>query len=67
MPTRRFGLDPQTPPRLSEATKARYDATTDDEIEYGDIPDMGAVDWRVLDVRQPRAKPTVTMRLEDDA
>lgn len=66
MPTKTFTLDPSNPPKLSAEAKARFDATEDQAIDYSDIPDMGDVDWSALDVRRPAAKPTVTMRLEDD-
>ena len=66
MATKTFILDQNNPPKLSAEAKARFDATEDHEIDYTDIPDMGDVDWLALDVSRPRAKPTVTMRLEDD-
>lgn len=66
MPTKTFTLDPKNPPKLSDEVKAWFDAAEDQEIDYSDIPDMGDVDWAALDVSRPRAKPTVTMRLEDD-
>lgn len=61
MPTKTYRLDPNTPPKLTEEAKARYDTTKDEDIDYSDIPDMGDVDWQ-----RPAPKPTVTMRLDED-
>jgi len=34
-----FTLDPANPPRWTEEEKRRFDAMTDDDIDYSDIPD----------------------------
>ena len=62
--TRRMKLDPDRPPRLSEGAKQHYDATPDEAIDYSRTPDLSGMDWAALKVETPRAKPTVTMRLD---
>lgn len=54
------------PPKLTDEAKARYDGIQDEDIDYSETPDLGDVDWTALKVDMPRAKPTVTMRLEED-
>jgi uncharacterized protein (DUF4415 family) len=66
MTTVRRTLDPKKPPKLSDEAKARYDAMPDEAIDYSETPDLDDVDWKALKVDMPRAKPTVTMRLEED-
>lgn len=61
MTTKTFKLDPKKPPKLSDKAKQSYDVTSDAEIDYSDIPDMGDVNWE-----RPPPKPTVTMRLDLD-
>ncbi|WP_299682816.1 BrnA antitoxin family protein [uncultured Roseobacter sp.] len=61
MSRKTYTLDPKATPRLSDTAKAAYDATTDEDIDYNDIPDMSDVDWD-----RSAAKPTVTMRLDED-
>lgn len=66
MPIVKTTLDPNNPPKLSDAAKASYDAMTDDDIDYTAAPDMGDVDWTTLKIAPPIPKGTVTMRLEED-
>jgi len=41
-----FILDPRNPPRLTKRAKARHDAMSDEDLYYGDAPDMGNVEWK---------------------
>lgn len=66
MATKKFRIDRDNPPRLSEQAKAYHADTSDEQIDYGDIPDHGDTDWSTLRVEQPAAKPTVAMRLPAD-
>jgi len=61
-----MSLDPRNPPKLSEEAKRYYDSTPDDQIDYGDIPDLGDTDWTALQVERPAPKPTVAMRLPEE-
>jgi hypothetical protein len=44
--TVRFILDPASPPKMSEATKARLAALRDEDIDLSDIPATTAQDWQ---------------------
>ena len=61
MPTVKRTLDATKPPKLTDDAKARFDALSDDDIDYTDAPDMGDVEWS-----RPSPKPTVTMRLDEE-
>ncbi len=56
-----FRLDTGSRPKLDDESKARFDATAEDDIDYDEIPDLGDADWA-----RPTPKPTVTMRLDED-
>lgn len=64
MPTKRHKLDPNKPPRLSAAEKARYDETADTEIDHSDIPALTEEDWARMEIATPTQKPSVTMRVD---
>jgi uncharacterized protein (DUF4415 family) len=66
MGTVRRRLEQGAPRKLSAEAKARHDAMRDEEIDHSETPDLGDVDWAALQVDMPRAKPTVTMRLDED-
>lgn len=63
----RTTIDLSKPAKLSQEAKDRYDAIREEDIDYSDIPDMGDLDWSLIqvDLPLPAAKPTVTIRLDD--
>ena len=65
MKIRKFSVDPDNLPRISEEAKRRLDAIRDEDIDFSDIPDYGNVDWSTLKPKKPASKPTVTMRLDE--
>ncbi len=40
MPKVKYTLDPKNPPKLSAEEKKRYDAMSDGDIDYSDIPEL---------------------------
>lgn len=43
MPTKRYQIDLDNPPKMSKENLARFDAVSDENIDYSDIPDMGDI------------------------
>ena len=66
MTTVRYTLDPNNPPRMTEAEKARFDALRDEDIDYSDIPELDAEFWANAEIRHPSQKPSVTMRVDEE-
>jgi len=65
MTTVKYTLDPNNPPKLTKAEKARYDALKDEDIDYSDAPELDAEFWSRAEVRAPnKPKEVVTMRLD---
>ncbi len=61
----KFSLDPENPPSLSEETRKRLDAMSDEDIDLSDIPDNSDKEWKRVIPRQAVPKPTVTMRVDE--
>jgi len=61
-------LDSKNPPRLTRKEKDRYDAMTDADIDYSDIPELGDEFFRNAKLASEfkKSKSRVTMRLDDD-
>lgn len=66
MPKVRFTLDPDDPPKLSDAAAQRWDSLADEDIDYSDAPELDLAFWREVEPRPHTAKPTVTMRVDAD-
>ncbi len=52
MPTVKYTLDVNNPPKFTEEEKALLDAMTDEDIDYGDIPDLSDELWQ----QEPQAE-----------
>lgn len=66
MTTVRHTLDPKNPARMSHEEKKRFDALSDDNIDYSDIPELDADFWANAEIEQPAHKPQVTMRVDTE-
>lgn len=66
MTTVKHTLDPNKPPRMTKADRARFDAIKDDDIDFSDIPELDADFWATADIKTPSQKPVVTMRVDED-
>ncbi len=64
MPTVKFTLEPNNPPKMSTAEKARLDAIRDEDIDYSDLPELDAEFWADARIEKPAQKPSVTMRMD---
>ena len=65
MPKVRSRLDPYNPPTLSDESAARWDATTDAEIDYSDAPPLDPAFWREVEPHSAAPKPTVIQFLSN--
>jgi len=66
MTTVKHTIDPKNPPKASKADLARLDAIKDDEIDYGDIPELDAEFWASAEIKTPNQKAAVTMRVDEE-
>ena len=66
MATVKHTIDPKNPPKGSKADLARLDAIKDDEIDYGDIPELDAEFWVSAEIKTANQKAAVTMRVDEE-
>lgn len=66
MATFKHTLDPKSPPKMSTADRARFDAIRDEDIDYSDIPELDAEFWANAQIKTPAQKPVVTMRVDEE-
>ena len=68
MPVIKHALDPNNPPKMSKAERARFDAIRDEDIDCSDIPELDEAFFKKARVIMPdgTTKKTVTMRLDQD-
>ncbi len=66
MPTVKHTLDPNNPPKMSKAERARFDAIRDEDIDYSDIPELDADFWANATIEKPNQKSSVTMRVDEE-
>lgn len=66
MTTVKHQLDPKNPPRMTKAERARFDAIREDDIDFGDIPELDAAFWATAKIKTPAQKPVVTMRVDEE-
>ena len=64
MTTVKHTLDTKNPPRMNKDERARFDAISDDDIDYSDSPELDAAFWATAKVETPSQKSSVTMRLD---
>ena len=66
MSTVKHTLDPNNPPRMSKAERARFSAIRDEDIDYSDIPELDAGVWANATSEKPNRKSSVTMRMDEE-
>lgn len=66
MTTVKHTPDPNNLPRMTEAEKVRFDALSDKDIDYSDIPELDAAFWANAEIKHPSQKPSVTMRVDEE-
>ena len=68
MNTVKHTLDPKNLPEMSEDATARLDVLKDDDIDYGDIPELDDDFFKqaALASEFKKSKTRVTMRLDSD-
>jgi len=59
-------LDPNDPPKMRQAERARFDAIRNKDIDYSDIPELDAAFWANAKIEKPARKPSVTMRMDKE-
>ena len=66
----KFTLDPANPPTMTPEQMARWEAMTDDDIDYSDIPDQSEVpleQWKTpRELVSGENKSQLTLRLDAD-
>ena len=66
MTTVKHTLDPNNPPKMSKAERARFDAIRDEDIDYSDIPELDADFWATAKIEKHSQKLSVTMRVDEE-
>lgn len=66
MATVKHTLNPKSPPKMSGADRARFEAIRDEDIDYSDIPELDAEFWAKAQIKTPTQKPVVTMRVDEE-
>jgi uncharacterized protein (DUF4415 family) len=64
MTTVKHTLDPKNPPKMTKAEQERFDAISDEDIDYSDIPELDMAFWSNAKIEAPSQRPSVTMRLD---
>lgn len=66
MATVKHTLDPNAPPKMTQAERERFDAIRDEDIDYSDVPELDAAFWEKAKIETPQTKPIVSLRVSED-